>query len=55
MRPPVRIALVGLGDIAIRAHLPALEREPRVELAALVVDLLLEEGIQNHRSRAGIF
>jgi predicted dehydrogenase len=36
MRPPVRIALVGLGDIAIRAHLPALEREPRVELAALV-------------------
>jgi predicted dehydrogenase len=34
--PSVRIALVGLGDIALRAHLPALVREPRVELAALV-------------------
>jgi predicted dehydrogenase len=32
----VRIALVGLGDIAIRAHLPALLHENRVELAALV-------------------
>jgi len=32
----VRIALVGLGDIGVRAHLPALLREPRVELVALV-------------------
>lgn len=36
MRPPVRIALVGLGDIGTRAHLPALLRDPRVALAALV-------------------
>jgi myo-inositol 2-dehydrogenase / D-chiro-inositol 1-dehydrogenase len=34
--PPVRIALVGLGDIGVRAHLPALLREPGAELAALV-------------------
>lgn len=34
--PPVRIALVGLGEIAIRAHLPTLLREPRAEIAALV-------------------
>jgi myo-inositol 2-dehydrogenase / D-chiro-inositol 1-dehydrogenase len=33
---PVRIALVGLGEIAIRAHLPALLRERRAELAAVV-------------------
>jgi myo-inositol 2-dehydrogenase / D-chiro-inositol 1-dehydrogenase len=33
---PVRIALVGLGGIAIRAHLPALLRESRAELAAIV-------------------
>jgi predicted dehydrogenase len=33
---PVRVALVGLGEIAIRAHLPALLRESRAELAALV-------------------
>jgi myo-inositol 2-dehydrogenase / D-chiro-inositol 1-dehydrogenase len=33
---PVRIALVGLGDIAVRAHLPALLRNERAELAALV-------------------
>jgi myo-inositol 2-dehydrogenase / D-chiro-inositol 1-dehydrogenase len=36
MRTPVRIALVGLGDIAVRAHLPALLHEERAELAALV-------------------
>ena len=36
MQEPVRIALVGLGDIAVRAHLPALLREPRAEVAALV-------------------
>ena len=35
-RPPVRIALAGLGEIGVRAHLPALLREPRAELAALV-------------------
>jgi predicted dehydrogenase len=34
--PTVRIAQVGLGDIALRAHLPALLNEPSVELAALV-------------------
>ena len=34
----LRIGLVGLGDIAVRAHLPALEHEPRVALAA-VADL----------------
>lgn len=32
----MRVALVGLGEIALRAHLPALLRERRVELAALV-------------------
>ena len=30
----LRIALVGLGDIAVRAHLPALAREPRAALVA---------------------
>lgn len=30
--PPVRIGLIGLGDIALRAHLPAIEREPDAEL-----------------------
>lgn len=34
--PPVRVALVGLGDIALAAHLPALLRCADVELAALV-------------------
>jgi predicted dehydrogenase len=33
---PVRVALVGLGDIGLRAHLPALLRDPRAEVAALV-------------------
>lgn len=32
----VAVALVGLGDIGMRAHLPALRREPRLELRALV-------------------
>ena len=32
---PLRIGLVGLGEIALRAHLPALEREPRVALVAV--------------------
>ncbi|MGH2601791.1 MAG: Gfo/Idh/MocA family protein [Dehalococcoidia bacterium] len=32
----VRIALVGLGDIGLRAHLPALQRHPAVRVAALV-------------------
>jgi myo-inositol 2-dehydrogenase/D-chiro-inositol 1-dehydrogenase len=32
----VRIALVGLGDIAVRAHLPALLGDDRAELAAVV-------------------
>ena len=36
MARPVRIALVGLGDIAVRAHLPAILRERRAELVALV-------------------
>ncbi|HET8607679.1 MAG TPA: Gfo/Idh/MocA family oxidoreductase [Gaiellaceae bacterium] len=36
MPPPVRIALAGLGDIGVRAHLPAILREPGAELAALV-------------------
>jgi predicted dehydrogenase len=36
VQPPVRIALAGLGDIGLRAHLPAILREPRAELAALV-------------------
>jgi predicted dehydrogenase len=31
----LRIALVGLGDIAVRAHLPALAREPRAALVAV--------------------
>jgi predicted dehydrogenase len=31
----LRIGLVGLGDVAVRAHLPALEREPRAELVAV--------------------
>jgi myo-inositol 2-dehydrogenase / D-chiro-inositol 1-dehydrogenase len=35
-RPPVRIALVGLGDIGLRAHLPAILAEPRISFAALV-------------------
>jgi myo-inositol 2-dehydrogenase/D-chiro-inositol 1-dehydrogenase len=33
--PSLRIAVVGLGDIAVRAHLPALAREPRVTLVAV--------------------
>lgn len=36
MRPPVRIALVGLGDIAVRAHLPALLHDERAKLATIV-------------------
>ncbi|MFE0021278.1 Gfo/Idh/MocA family protein [Amycolatopsis sp. NPDC059021] len=32
----IGVALVGLGDIALRAHLPALLRNPDVEVAALV-------------------
>jgi myo-inositol 2-dehydrogenase / D-chiro-inositol 1-dehydrogenase len=36
MDQPVRIALVGLGGIAIQAHLPALLRESRAALAAMV-------------------
>lgn len=32
--PPLRIGLVGLGDIAVRAHLPAVAGEPRVRLVA---------------------
>jgi predicted dehydrogenase len=34
----VNLALVGLGDIAMAAHLPALRRQPRAKLVA-VVDL----------------
>lgn len=34
----LRIGLIGLGDIAVRAHLPALERNPRTTLVA-VADL----------------
>ena len=30
--PPVRIGLIGLGDIAVCAHVPAIEREPGAEL-----------------------
>lgn len=30
----LRIGLIGLGDIAVRAHLPALERNPRATLVA---------------------
>ena len=30
----LRVGLLGLGDIAVRAHLPALERSPRVQLIA---------------------
>ena len=33
--PALRIALIGLGDIAVRAHLPALAREQRVTLVAV--------------------
>jgi myo-inositol 2-dehydrogenase / D-chiro-inositol 1-dehydrogenase len=33
-RPPTRLALVGLGDIAVTAHLPALLRSPAVDLVA---------------------
>lgn len=36
MQERVRIALAGLGDIGVRAHLPAILHEPRAELAALV-------------------
>ena len=31
---PLGIGLIGLGDIAVRAHLPTLARDPRVELVA---------------------
>jgi myo-inositol 2-dehydrogenase / D-chiro-inositol 1-dehydrogenase len=34
----VRLGLIGLGDVAVRAHLPAILREPRAELVA-VADL----------------
>jgi predicted dehydrogenase len=34
--PQTRIALVGLGDIGIRAHLPAILKDPKAKLAALV-------------------
>ncbi|MCZ7590436.1 MAG: Gfo/Idh/MocA family oxidoreductase [Gaiella sp.] len=30
--PPVRIGIIGLGDIAVRAHMPAIGREPGAEL-----------------------
>lgn len=30
--PAIRIGLIGLGDIAVRAHVPAIEREPGAEL-----------------------
>ena len=31
----VRIGVIGLGDIAVRAHLPAILREPRASLVAV--------------------
>lgn len=31
---PLRIGLIGLGEIAVRAHLPALDRNPRTTLVA---------------------
>ena len=31
----VRVGMIGLGDIAVRAHLPAILREPRAELVAV--------------------
>src|SRR5829696_1228571 len=31
----LRIGLIGLGEIAVRAHLPALERNPRTTLVAV--------------------
>lgn len=36
MPSPIRIALVGLGEIGLHAHLPAILREPRARLVALV-------------------
>lgn len=36
MAEPLRVALVGLGDIGQSAHLPALLRQPAVDLVALV-------------------
>ena len=47
--PALRIALIGLGDIAVRAHLPALAREQRVAVVA-VADLE-EERLANRRPR----
>ena len=32
----ISVALVGLGDIGVGAHLPALLRHPEIEVAALV-------------------
>jgi myo-inositol 2-dehydrogenase / D-chiro-inositol 1-dehydrogenase len=32
--PTVRVGVIGLGDIAVRAHLPAILQEPRAELVA---------------------
>lgn len=32
---PIRLGLIGLGDIAVRAHLPAIEAEPGVNLVAV--------------------
>lgn len=47
-RPPVRLALVGLGDIGTTAHLPALLRSPAVELVAGV------DPVEHRRHAAGV-
>jgi predicted dehydrogenase len=37
----LRIGLIGLGDIAVRAHLPAIERNPRTTLLECVAAISL--------------
>ncbi|MGH8889680.1 MAG: Gfo/Idh/MocA family oxidoreductase, partial [Acidothermaceae bacterium] len=44
MNKPVRVLVVGCGDIAVTAHLPALRQSPDVDIVAAVdVDVTRRE------------
>jgi myo-inositol 2-dehydrogenase / D-chiro-inositol 1-dehydrogenase len=56
----VRIGLIGLGDIAVRAHMPAIEREPRAELVSVAdpdpsrLDLVPMRGVRTSVDPAAV-
>jgi myo-inositol 2-dehydrogenase / D-chiro-inositol 1-dehydrogenase len=49
-RDQIRIALIGLGDIGVNAHLPAILAEPRVELVAIAD----ADAVRVHRCAAAL-